>query len=93
MTNQELIRPEITNPQIIDAMETLRTRLDYHLILKGPGAFLSRHEILGVVTEEYHETINAVQNESLQRVKEELIDIAAACVFGCACIDAGATQW
>ena len=60
---------------------------------KGYGALVSRHEILGVVTEEYNELTEAVKSKTLKEVRDELIDIAVGCIFGVACIDANALDW
>lgn len=60
---------------------------------KGSGTFASRHEILGLLEEEHFELIQAVRSESLERVKEELYDIAVVCLFGAACINAGTVEW
>jgi hypothetical protein len=63
---------------------------------KGAGTFASRHEILGTVTEEYHELEDAVMIKSisgLEDIKDELLDIAVACVFGVTCIDANTLEW
>jgi NTP pyrophosphatase (non-canonical NTP hydrolase) len=60
---------------------------------KGYGSWKSRHEIMGIVTEEYDELIKAVRSESEDRVKSELYDIAVACVFAIACIEQGNLDW
>ena len=56
------------------------------------GAYVSRHEILGTVTEEYHELIEAVRSGQIDGAKNsvcsELLDMAVACLFGVACIKA-----
>lgn len=55
--------------------------------IKGDGEFISYHETLGVITEEYYELIGAVQSNIPHNIKEELMDIAVACLFGIASID------
>jgi len=68
--------------------------LAYRLNQKGTGTFASSHEVLGVVCEEFRELEDAVQGkEGLGNIKDELLDIAVACVFGAACIDAGGLEW
>lgn len=54
---------------------------------RGYGIFISDHETLGIVTEEYHELIQAVKNNDLENIREELMDIAVACMHGVASID------
>lgn len=60
---------------------------------KGYGAWLSRHEILGFLTEEYTESVEAVHSGNLDDLKSELMDCAVGCIFAMACIDAGALDW
>ncbi len=56
--------------------KALRGALDKH----GPLAFSSRHEILGNITEEYHELLNAIhKNEPWEKIENELADIALTC--------------
>lgn len=69
------------------------------LARKGDGTVSSVHEILGLVTEEYHELIDAVHKHHPRRapnfkgVHDELLDIATLCLLGVACIDAGTMDW
>lgn len=53
---------------------------------KGPFALISRHEILGAVTEEFHELVEAVRSDEDPRVTSELFDVAVAALFGIASI-------
>jgi hypothetical protein len=89
--------PKNRTPVSIDAItqasgSVLRAIL-HELNLKGESAFASRHEILGVVTEEYIELIDAVRASDLDTVHRELEDIAVACIFGIACIKNGNMDW
>lgn len=60
---------------------------------KGNGAWLSRHEILGIIAEEYTETVDAVHSGTLENVKQELLDLAGGCFFAVACIDQKTLDW
>lgn len=86
-------RQRITEEQLEGARNVIRDWLRHRLDEKGCGALLSRHEILGVITEEYIELIEAVKFKSLTEVKAELRDMAVGCIFGIACIDAKAVDW
>ena len=44
------------------------------------GAPYSSHESLGVITEEYHELVEAVRCNASSSIAEEALDIAAACI-------------
>lgn len=87
------LRPTITPKEIEAAMMLVQCNLKNRLNEKGDGAFASRHEILGTITEEYTELIEAVQEGSLQDVENELIDITVAGLFGIACVYAKKVQW
>lgn len=63
--------------------------LEARLEAKGPGAFASLHEILGWVEEERLELQAAVHAGRFQDCRHELTDIAVACIWGIASIDAG----
>lgn len=60
---------------------------------KGEGIYLSSHETLGIVTEEYHEFVKAVQDDNTGAQYEELVDIAVACLLGMASIENGGMHW
>lgn len=60
---------------------------------KGYGIFISTHEILGVVNEEHHELVEAIKNNDLENIREELMDIAVACIHGIASIDTKKMDW
>lgn len=60
---------------------------------KGSGAWLSRHELLGVLTEEYYETIDAVHQGTERELMNELADVAVTCIFGIACIKKKTLDW
>ena len=67
--------------------------LTYRLLQKGNGSLASSHEILGILTEEFHELVDAVKSNDPINVRRELIDIAVGCLLGIGCIDAGTLDW
>lgn len=79
-------RPKVTIEQIESEIRHLERMLDKRIIKHGNGAFVSPHEILGVVDEEYDEFKEAVHDNVLGEAYAELVDIAVACVFACASI-------
>ena len=63
-------------------------KLNQRLRDKGDLSFASRHEILGIVSEEFYELLEAVKNDNNPLgFRNELIDIAVACIFGVASMD------
>ena len=85
-------RREVEGKHLIAVLTILRDEISKNCREKGSGAFVSPHEILGAITEEYHELVQAVTyNGSLKEellgivaLEEELLDIAALCVFALA---------
>jgi len=86
-------RKEINEHEIDEAIVKLKEKLKCVLKEKGKGTFTSRHEILGIITEEYYELIDAVRSESNYNVSNELLDIAVGAIFGMVCIDSNNTDW
>jgi len=82
-------RPLITDDNIATAMHVLKLTLDTQLKRKGKLCWLSAHEMLGVITEEYHELIDAVKSNLDFDIKRELLDVAVAALFALACINNG----
>jgi NTP pyrophosphatase (non-canonical NTP hydrolase) len=81
-------RPQLTEEQVMAAVEKTLEKLKFRLNQKGYGTFSSRHEILGVITEEYKEFVDAVHSKNYDEMKSEIIDLAVGCIFGLACFDA-----
>jgi len=78
----EYHREQATEEDIEKSIDWLRDEFHRRIREKGPGIFKSRHEILGVVTEEYQELMEAVHSEDIHKVRNELLDIAVAALFG-----------
>jgi hypothetical protein len=87
-------REQIKDHNISHAAEQVYQHTVKKLEEKGQGTWLSRHEILGIITEECDvELKEAVHSGSLKRIKEELLDLGCACQFAIACIDQGTLDW
>ena len=86
-------RPKFTPSGLENALQQVETKMHQRLVEKGDGAFVSRHEVLGVCAEEWVELNIAVQFDALPPVKAELLDLAVACVLGLACIEDGNLEW
>lgn len=53
-------RTQLTDQAIAQTPENFKVRFMQNLMEKGKGTFSSTHEILGVVTEEYNELVDAI---------------------------------
>ena len=87
-------RPKITLDSIIAADNAMHIKMADILEKKGYGAWLSRHEILGIIVEEgQKEVVDAVHEGTEDELKQELMDLAIGCIFGVACIEQGTLDW
>lgn len=81
----------ITPPRVpLNPHAMLKARMEETMEQKGEGSFYNAHEMLGVISEEIVEMAEAAceQPTPLFIVAEECLDVAVACAFGVACIDA-----
>ncbi len=83
----------ISYKSVYDALDAIKNHTLDALLKKGHGSFVSSHEILGTLAEEYHEVIEAVKLNDLRSIRDELLDVATVCHFAIACIDDEALHW
>mgnify|MGYP000885109351 CR=1 FL=1 len=87
------MRTQISGNQITNGVNALMGKLNYRLNQKGSGTFSSKHEILGVIAEEYKELLDAVHSKDYNNMKEELLDIAVGSLFGYICLEEKTVEW
>ncbi len=78
----KIARHNIFREDIDKGVCQLHTALLKALDKVGYGAFVSNHEGLGAVTEEYHELIAAVKSNDNEAAASEFLDIAVSALFG-----------
>jgi NTP pyrophosphatase (non-canonical NTP hydrolase) len=78
-------RVEVSAEAIKESLKLLEEMINKRLEKHGKGTFVSNHEILGIITEEYYELIEAVNSNVTKYVRSELMDLAVGCIFGEAC--------
>ena len=66
------------------AMGEVSRRMEQKMKKYGERTFVSSHEIYGILAEEMDEFLSAVRKGDVDGIKDELIDIAVAAVFGLA---------
>jgi len=86
-------RPQLSAADINLTFSQLQNKTRDRLGEKGAGILISRHEMLGVVEEEYHELVHAVESGSTTAVIDELVDIAVACIVSLASFKTGQVEW
>jgi NTP pyrophosphatase (non-canonical NTP hydrolase) len=77
----DIKRPEINLQHLSHEYGEILRTMDIRLQEKGRGIYVSNHEALGIITEEYYELIEAVKSNEDINVRQELIDIAVACII------------
>lgn len=87
------MRTQLSNDQINNGIDKVLAKLFYRLEQKGYGTFTSKHEILGVITEEYKEFVDAVHSKDYENMKEEILDLAVAAIFGLTCFEENTIDW
>jgi NTP pyrophosphatase (non-canonical NTP hydrolase) len=88
-------RPEITKHQILQVVQDLIESIGNRIEERGSCAFASKHEILGIITEEVKELIDVIhkKGDTSDEICSELMDIAVGAVFGITCIQYNKVDW
>ena len=77
-------RPEVEQDIVQITLDRLNDKLTHRLHHKGRAAWISTHEIKGIVDEEMDELKDACHRNDILDFEEELLDVAVAAVFGLA---------
>ena len=88
-----MTRPVITDADLERVIQVVVRKLEFRMKEKGRGAFVSSHEIMGIVSEEYDEMKEAVQENDHNKLFDELADIAVGSIKGMASMQAGELDW
>ncbi len=79
-----MTRDKLETSQIEDAVLEVRRVVNVRIRQKGDGAYAGPHETFGIVHEEYRELDDAMRTNSWGNFREELADVAVACIIGMA---------
>jgi hypothetical protein len=79
-------RLAVQKDTLSSAFEEASTRLTEALKKHGIGAFISYHEVYGILDEEVTEFKAAVHNNNLEEAYSELLDVAQVALFAIASI-------
>jgi NTP pyrophosphatase (non-canonical NTP hydrolase) len=74
-------RPQVTDEILNRTLEEMVRAAGSRIEKKGMGAFVSNHEGLGIIAEEYHELLEAVRSNDPVEVASEAMDVAVGCIF------------
>ena len=74
-------RKQVSQETINQALDIIKAGFNRAIEKHGAGAFVGPHEGLGVLTEEYHELIDAVRSNRPDKLREEIVDVAASAIW------------
>ena len=80
----------IVEPKVL---KKFQEALEEEKMKKGLGGFASSHEISGVIDEEHDEMKQAVHENNVHKLGEELMDIMIAAFWGLCSIEEGTLDW
>jgi hypothetical protein len=83
-TEDFMERPQLSDEVLLKTIEAMTVAMGRKIERHGRGAYMSNHEALGIITEEYHELIDAVQSNDPVEVANETMDVAVGCLFALA---------
>lgn len=81
-----LRRPFVTNWHIDGALEDAKVEIQSAIDKHGQGAFVTPHEVSGVLKEEVKEFHDALHDNDLVQIYKELAQVAQVAIFGMASI-------
>lgn len=88
------MRENVTSEEINKILKIFKEHYEEQVRRKGSGAFASRHEIYGVLSEEVFEVLQNLHGDSTNDdFIYELLDVAVVCLFGAASIASGKVDW
>jgi len=86
-------RHQIRKDQILEEHKRLLLQLIKRYGEKGQGIAVSRHEIVGLIAEEWNELLDALRSNDEDDFYGELQDVAVACLHGMISINTTKMDW
>ena len=80
------MRKEVSDSTINTVTELIKNELYQRINEKGRLQFISTHECYGILKEEEHELLEALQSNDVDMFINEMVDIAVASIFSVASI-------
>ena len=71
----------VTDDDIKSILFMLQTKLKSTIASKGDKSFVSTHEGLGVLTEEYIELIDAIKSDNQKKIENEAYDVLISTIW------------
>ena len=77
-------RPQIKPNDLEYTINIVNNKAIERLNKKGWGIYISKHEALGIIAEEYQELIESIRDDNTDNFYEECLDIAVAAILAIA---------
>lgn len=75
------MRIQATQEEIDAVLARVKKELLARIEKHGHGKFVSRAEAMGILVEEYHETIEALHSNDTERFLDEMMDVAVTGIW------------
>lgn len=82
MKTRTITQTEVTQKQVDETLDLLRSKVEVALKKHGRFPFFSTKEIYGKLMEESYETLRELHAKDKEKFYEELLDVAIVAVFG-----------
>ena len=86
-------RSQALDRMIVDAKNLITKHLNSKRIDKGDHLFMSTHEVLGVIVEEFDELKEAIHLNDKQKIQNELLDLIIASTWGLISLRSKKMDW
>lgn len=87
------MRHQLTDEEIARVVDDILWKLNKRLKEKGMGIYVSSHETFGIIAEEHNEYLDSVGENNPEKQRQELMDIAVACIVGIASLQSKKMDW
>ena len=78
--------PDLSSESISKAIELLKRNITIRISRHGKICHANTHESLGIVTEEFHELVDAVKKNGVASIIREMMDVSVGALIGVASI-------
>lgn len=76
-----MTRDEASTEKIDAVLDLVRESLKARIAKHNKGKFVSRAEAMGILVEEYHETVDALRSNDLTKFLDEMMDVVVTGIW------------
>jgi len=86
-------RPNANSKNVVDVLSLIKISLMSRRAEKGDHIFLSTHECMGIMQEEWDELIEAIHLNDKHKIQSELIDLIVAALWSLVSLRSKKMHW